>query len=457
YRIELGEIESCLSALEGVNQSVVLVKEHGDSKHLVAYIDGLTSLDKTLLEESLKTVLPEYMIPRIYVIVDGFKLTSSGKIDKKILPDPGFEDYSVTEYVAPETELEQELAAIWMELLGLERVGVKDDFFALGGNSLLISRLLYNIISKLEINITMMDFFQDPTIKGICKHKPILKDEAKLNVDGIVRLKRVNEDSPKLFFLHDGSGDVYGYKHLIDVIDDYNCYGITYKSNHLHPVIISVEELAIDYISKIKEIQPNGPYNFIGWSLGGLLATEIVSQLEKQREKIDKLIIVDSYFNLGEREEEINFDLKSELDVINSLSNLDFILENNMHDVKSLWEITIQKIKTNNKISEDILKKLPKQLRRLIPISKKQKNMNIEELFIEVNKIRSLKRTNMKYTLNQKINTETIYYKAEENDSVSLDDLKKYFSSITFNKTTYNHFTVMEKPFVEKIKNHVNL
>ncbi|MFY0632137.1 MAG: amino acid adenylation domain-containing protein, partial [Flavobacteriaceae bacterium] len=93
YRIELGEIESCLSSLEGVNQSVVLVKEHGDSKHLVAYIDGLTSLDKTLLEESLKTVLPDYMIPRIYVIVDGFKLTSNGKIDKKSLPEPALEDY----------------------------------------------------------------------------------------------------------------------------------------------------------------------------------------------------------------------------------------------------------------------------------------------------------------------------------------------------------------------------
>ncbi|MFY0632143.1 MAG: non-ribosomal peptide synthetase, partial [Flavobacteriaceae bacterium] len=140
YRIELGEIESCLSTLEGVNQSVVLVKEKGSSKHLVAYIDGSTSLDKASLEEDLKTLLPEYMVPRIYVIVDGFKLTSNGKIDKKSLPEPAMEDYSVTEYVAPETELEQELAAIWMELLGLERVGVKDNFFALGGHSLLAIR-----------------------------------------------------------------------------------------------------------------------------------------------------------------------------------------------------------------------------------------------------------------------------------------------------------------------------
>ncbi|MFY0632148.1 MAG: AMP-binding protein, partial [Flavobacteriaceae bacterium] len=91
HRIELGEIESCLSELEGVNQSVVLVKEKGASKHLVAYIDGLATLDKTLLEESLKALLPDYMVPRIYVIVDGFKLTSNGKIDKKALPEPALE------------------------------------------------------------------------------------------------------------------------------------------------------------------------------------------------------------------------------------------------------------------------------------------------------------------------------------------------------------------------------
>ncbi|MFY0632130.1 MAG: non-ribosomal peptide synthetase, partial [Flavobacteriaceae bacterium] len=136
---------------------------------LVAYVDGSISLDKASLEEGLKSLLPDYMVPRIYVFVDGFKLTSNGKIDKKSLPEPALEDYSVAEYVAPETDLEHELVAIWMELLGLERIGVTDNFFALGGHSLLAIRLASSIRTVFGVEFPVKTIFKYPTISELSK------------------------------------------------------------------------------------------------------------------------------------------------------------------------------------------------------------------------------------------------------------------------------------------------
>ncbi|MFY0632138.1 MAG: non-ribosomal peptide synthetase, partial [Flavobacteriaceae bacterium] len=177
YRIELGEIESCLSGLEGVRQSVVLVKEKENNKYLVAYVSCSDALDKGLLEESLKALLPDYMVPRIYVFVDGFKLTNNGKIDKVNLPTPELEDLNELEYVAPETDLEKDLAEIWMNVLGVERVGITDNFFALGGNSLMV----FNLSSKMQpifrLKILFATIYSYPTISELIRYMKLFEDE----------------------------------------------------------------------------------------------------------------------------------------------------------------------------------------------------------------------------------------------------------------------------------------
>ncbi|MFY0632142.1 MAG: non-ribosomal peptide synthetase, partial [Flavobacteriaceae bacterium] len=190
YRIELGEIESCLSGLEGVQQSAVIVKGKRDSKHLIAYVSCSDLIDKDSLEESLKALLPDYMVPRIYVFVDGFKLNSSGKIDKINLPTPGLEDYSVTEYVAPETDLEKDLTKVWMDVLGLERVGTTDNFFALGGHSLLAMKLVTKIESEINMKLKIKTIYLYPTIKELSE---ILQTQ----VDSIIDLtssEDINEE-----------------------------------------------------------------------------------------------------------------------------------------------------------------------------------------------------------------------------------------------------------------------
>ncbi len=142
YRIELGEIEHALAAIEGIKQACVLARERktdsGVTKYLVAYYvldqDG-EALTQNVIADKLSTVLPEYMVPGTLMPIDSLPLTINGKLDKRALPDPDFS--SQQEYVAPRTETEKVLVRIWQEVLGVERVGVTDNFFRIGGDSIL--------------------------------------------------------------------------------------------------------------------------------------------------------------------------------------------------------------------------------------------------------------------------------------------------------------------------------
>ncbi|WP_299249897.1 condensation domain-containing protein, partial [uncultured Aquimarina sp.] len=141
YRIELGEIEAALSTISGITQSCVLVKQRTTDSGLVKYLvgyyvleDGFT-IDQELIIEQLSTLLPEYMIPSSLVSMDSFPLTINGKLDRKALPDPEMVD--LESYVAPSIPIQKELCTIWQEVLGIDTIGITDDFFKTGGDSIL--------------------------------------------------------------------------------------------------------------------------------------------------------------------------------------------------------------------------------------------------------------------------------------------------------------------------------
>ncbi|MFP2903381.1 AMP-binding enzyme, partial [Corallococcus sp. 4LFB] len=144
FRIELGEIESCLLGHPAVHAAVVLAREDvpGD-KRLVAYLvpEEGQSLDATEVRSFLKQHLPEYMVPSAFLVLEALPLNTNGKVDRKALPAPQGAALAST-YVAPRTPAEEQLAALFMQVLRVERVGIHDDFFALGGHSLLATQLV---------------------------------------------------------------------------------------------------------------------------------------------------------------------------------------------------------------------------------------------------------------------------------------------------------------------------
>ncbi len=174
YRIELGEIEAVFSQHEAVREVVVVARahEHGPEKQLVAYLVTVLGQTPTVTElrKFLREQLPEYMIPASFVFLEKMPLTNSGKIDRAALPQASGERPKVDqEYVAPATEVQKSIAAIWQEVLRLDKVGVNDNFFDLGANSLLMVRVRSKLLSDLNRDVSMLDLFKHTTIDSLAK------------------------------------------------------------------------------------------------------------------------------------------------------------------------------------------------------------------------------------------------------------------------------------------------
>ena len=175
FRIELGEIEDCLSRVPGVAQAAVMVREDrpgdpGDpgDRRLVAYAvprEG-TSLLWSDVRRELARGLPGHMLPSALVVLDRFPLTPNGKVDRKALPVPEMEE-DASAYVAPRTPVEELVAEVWAEVLGVERVGVEESFFALGGHSLLATRVISRLRTALGVELPLRALFEEPTVAGL--------------------------------------------------------------------------------------------------------------------------------------------------------------------------------------------------------------------------------------------------------------------------------------------------
>ncbi|QSQ54055.1 non-ribosomal peptide synthase/polyketide synthase [Xanthomonas translucens pv. undulosa] len=176
-RIELGEIEAVLRACDGVREAVVLAREDspGDTR-LVAYLvgdatpgDAAICLGADRLRAQLATRLPDAMIPVAYVRLDALPLTTNGKLDRRALPLPDTDAFDVQAYAAPEGELETMLAALWSELLGVDQIGRHDSFFALGGHSLLGTRLISRIRRMLGLELPLAALFMQPRLAEMAR------------------------------------------------------------------------------------------------------------------------------------------------------------------------------------------------------------------------------------------------------------------------------------------------
>ncbi len=295
FRIELGEIEAVLNSNPQVQQAVVLVREDiADNKRLVAYvITNDEYVNNNQLREDLKQKLPEYMVPSAFVFLETLPLTPNGKIDRKALPIPDIDLSQENQLILPRDTIEIKLAQIWSKVLNIYPIGVTNNFFELGGDSLLAVRLMSQIKEQFQKNLPLATLFTSPTIEQLAH---LLRSEANsLPWSALVRIKS-NGNKPPLFCVHPAGGNVLCYQDLACYLSSEQAvYGLQSVGLDLqNPHHTSIEQMATHYIQEIQTVQPHGPYFLSGWSLGGLVAFEMAQQLQYRGEQIALLVLIDS-------------------------------------------------------------------------------------------------------------------------------------------------------------------
>ncbi|HEY0015276.1 MAG TPA: amino acid adenylation domain-containing protein [Longimicrobium sp.] len=188
FRIELGEIESVLRQHPGVRECAVLVREDAPGEPRIAtYVVG--GADAESLRAHLRTRLPEYMVPGAFVFLDGLPLSPNGKLDRGALPAPGVAPAAAA-YEAPRTPVEEGLAAIWAEVLRLERVGIHDHFFEMGGHSLLATRVASRVRDAFGIDLPVRALFDDPTVAAMAVRVEALREAGRRALPRVRRAPR---------------------------------------------------------------------------------------------------------------------------------------------------------------------------------------------------------------------------------------------------------------------------
>ena len=328
FRIELGEIEASLSRIDGIARAIVVAREdtRGD-KRLVAYIvpkvwrtrhskgdqsDGIpispteatrrggeepssSAPNAATLRASLRSNLPEYMIPSAFVFLEAFPLTPNGKVDRKALPEPDYASDLAQSYEAPRGQIEEKLAGILSSILNVPRVGREDSFFDLGGHSILAVTLFNEIDRVFGKRLPLSTLFRAPTIEGLAAALETPHDRSN-EWPSLVPIYPQGSRA-RFFCVHGAGGNVLLYRHLARHLgEDHPFYGLQAQGlDGKAALLTTVEAMAEKYLREIRELQPEGPYCLGGYCLGGTIAYEMAQLLRRDGHDVAFVALFDTY------------------------------------------------------------------------------------------------------------------------------------------------------------------
>jgi amino acid adenylation domain-containing protein len=298
YRIELGEIESSLVQHPEVRAAVVMAREDspGDQR-LVGYVTLERGATATMndLRRSLKQVLPDYMVPQVVMAIDCFPLSPNGKVDRKALPVPSTAERDLdADYVAAADNLEQQLVAVWEEVLQVKPVGINDSFFDLGGHSLLVVRLLDRIRELLHQDLPAAAVFQAPTVSQFAQM--LRQPSQQLASPAAVIINLGQSDRSPLFCVHVLGQQLAFFKPMAGYLGDQPMIGLSADLDPIHAgELHSLPLIAKFYVQELKKLQPEGPYHLAGVSHGGDVIFEMAQQLMQSGDSVALLAMMDTY------------------------------------------------------------------------------------------------------------------------------------------------------------------
>jgi len=294
FRIELGEIEAVLAGHEAVAQVAVIVREDQPGlQRLVAYVvPAGREPEPAELRQYAAERMPDYLVPPAFVMVDRIPRNTNGKLDRAALPAP-----EVTAVVAgrgPRDERETVLCRMFSDLLGVDEIGIDDDFFSLGGHSLLVGRLIARIRTEFGVRLGIRTVFEAPTVARIVERLGDSEQDGSLDV--LLPMRRQG-GRPPLFCFAPATGLAWCYAGLIaglpvgQPVYGLQAHGIAREE----PLPADIQSLAADYLRRIRQVQSAGPYHLLGWSFGGLVAHEVAVRLQEAGHEVAVLALLDAF------------------------------------------------------------------------------------------------------------------------------------------------------------------
>ncbi|WP_069169905.1 non-ribosomal peptide synthetase [Streptomyces griseus] len=291
-RIEPGEVEHALAAHPAVGQTLAVVREDRPGEgSLVAYVvpRAGTAVTEADLLTLARAALPGHLVPSAVVVLDALPLTVNGKPDRRALPAPV---RAAASHRAPRNAREEVLCGLFAEILGVPGVGLDDNFFTLGGHSLLGVRLVSRVRAVLGIDRTVRDLFRAPTPAGLLGSRD--HDGTAGAMDVLLPLSDRGSRRP-LFCVHPGTGVGWSYaglaRHLGEDQPLYALQARALSEPGYRPR--TVEEMADDYLERIRQVQPWGPYRLLGWSFGGIVAHAMAVRLHAAGQRVEFLGLMD--------------------------------------------------------------------------------------------------------------------------------------------------------------------
>ncbi|WNG39138.1 amino acid adenylation domain-containing protein [Archangium violaceum] len=303
FRVELSEIENCLRRFPEVEEAVVLARTSAAGlQQLCAWVQAPTSVRADALRAHVAAELPTYMVPAAFVVLERLPVNNNGKVDRQALPSPESvlapepEKAEATQEMAFRSTLEMRLQRLWSELLHQPDVGPEDDFFQLGGDSLLAMRLLGRMEEEFGMPVPLATLFQNPVLKDtVDALQELLAEGGALS--SVVRLHGpdVPADAPALFLFHPGDGELHYYRHLTPLLEPrLRCFGIQAPETISQRTFATFAERIEAYVADIRAVQPHGPYRLLGYSFGGYPAYGVAAALEAAGERVELLAMIDT-------------------------------------------------------------------------------------------------------------------------------------------------------------------
>ncbi|MFG2296413.1 amino acid adenylation domain-containing protein [Streptomyces sp. NPDC048603] len=298
HRIELGEVEAALAAHPDVAAAAAAVHGTGVDAVLAGYVVWRTGDgDPAAVRDRLLAELPAAMVPGTVTALERLPLTPNGKLDRRALPAPAPGAAAGAGAVAPRTAVELRMARLWEEVLDTAPVGVRDDFFALGGHSLRAFALMGAVRREFGVELPLNLVFRRPTVELLCAALP---EAAAASGRLLVPLADGDRDRPPLVLVHPRGGDVVCYRDLVRALGagpaaGRRVWGLeAVGCNTAEAPLEDVGAMAERYLAELRAEQPHGPYLLAGWSFGGTVAFEMAARLEAAGERVAYLGLVDT-------------------------------------------------------------------------------------------------------------------------------------------------------------------